>query len=87
MVSTAKYTEADLLTVFDKHKVNVYDLNNTTFTVSRGAITRGWFDKNSGLWKISFTANGYNARTITVNKPPSQLLTERQPNLVYVTNV
>ena len=33
LLSTAKYADADYITVFEKDRVNVYDANNTMFTV------------------------------------------------------
>ena len=33
LLSTAKYADADYIMVFEKDRVNVYDANNTMFTV------------------------------------------------------
>jgi hypothetical protein len=35
LLSTGKFADANYITVFDKEMVNVYDTNNTIFTVSR----------------------------------------------------
>jgi hypothetical protein len=51
LLSTGKCADADYITVFDKQQVNVYDVNDVTISVSRGALLRGWRDDN-GLWRI-----------------------------------
>ncbi len=42
LLSTVKFADANYITVFDKEMVNVYDTNNTIFTISREAILRGF---------------------------------------------
>jgi hypothetical protein len=42
LLSTGKLADANYITVFDKEMVNVYDANDTIFTISRGAILRGF---------------------------------------------
>jgi len=38
LLSTAKFAKAGYITVFDNEEVNIYDVQNTTLIVSRGAI-------------------------------------------------
>ena len=38
LLSTAKFAKAGHITVFDNEEVNIYDVQNTTLIVSRGAI-------------------------------------------------
>jgi hypothetical protein len=50
LLSTGKFTDANYITVFDKEMVNIYDANVTIFTVSRGAILRGFHDLELNLY-------------------------------------
>ncbi len=50
LLSTGKFADANYITVFDKEMVNLYDANNTIFTVSRGAILRGFCNPVSNLY-------------------------------------
>jgi len=47
LLSTGKYADANYITVFDKDTVNIYDANDTTITVTKDAILRGWRDTAS----------------------------------------
>jgi len=38
LLSTAKFSEAGYITVFDNEEVNIYDAHDTKLIVSRGAI-------------------------------------------------
>ncbi len=42
LLSTSKFANANYITIFDKEAVNIYDANDTTITVTRGAILRGF---------------------------------------------
>jgi hypothetical protein len=42
LLSTDKFANANYITVFDKEMVNLYDTNDTIFTISRGAILHGF---------------------------------------------
>ena len=44
-MTTGKYADAGYVTFFDKDEVNIYDMNNTTVTVWRGAVLTGWQEK------------------------------------------
>ncbi len=44
LLSTGKFADANYSTVFDKEMVNVYDANDTIFTISRGAILHDFHD-------------------------------------------
>ena len=89
LLSTAKFAEAGYITVFDKEEVNIYDAQNTTLTVSKGAILRGWFDKRANLWRIPLIPVVLNNNTDTalVNKPPTDFLPERTPVIEAIHNV
>jgi hypothetical protein len=52
LLSTGKFAEANYITIFDNKIVNIYNANDTTISVSRGAILWGWRDKNINLWRI-----------------------------------
>jgi len=83
--SVSKLTDANYFAIFDEEQVNIYDANNTTVTVSRGAILRGWRDKeNKSLWRIPLVKTGVpinnlSTQTVMVDKPPSEYLTNRPP--------
>ena len=89
LLSTAKFAEAGYITVFDKEEVNIYDAQNTTLTVSKGAILRGWFDKRANLWRIPLipVVLNNNTDTVLVNKPPTDFLPERTPVIEAIHNV
>jgi hypothetical protein len=46
LLSTGKCADANYITVFYKEQVNVYDVNDVTITVTRGALLWGWCDGN-----------------------------------------
>ncbi len=78
-------TDASYFAIFDQEPVNIYNANNTTVTVSRGAILRGWIDKeNKSLWRIPLVKTGVpinnlSTQTVMVDKPPSEFLTNHLP--------
>ena len=41
LLSTNKFAEANYIMIFDKEEVNIYDVNDTVITVTRGAILCG----------------------------------------------
>ncbi len=41
-LSTGKFADANYITVFNKEMVNIYDANDTIFTISKGAILCGF---------------------------------------------
>ncbi len=93
LLSTGKCADADYITVFDKEQVNVYNVNNVTITVTRGALLRGWRDGNR-LWRIPLlptvqqdNVNNVNTDTILVDKPPTEFLDNRPPPSEAVCNV
>ncbi len=63
LLSTAKFSQAGYITVFDNEEVNIYDTHNTTFKVSRAAILHGWFDKTANLWQIPLVLVVLNSNT------------------------
>ena len=89
LLSTAKFAEAGYITVFDDEEVNIYDAQNTTLKVSRGAIVRGWFDKTANLWRIPLipVVLNNNTDTVLVNKQPTEFLPGRTPIIEAINNV
>ena len=41
LMSIGKMVDAGYLTFFDGKEVNIYDMHNITYTVSRGSVLRG----------------------------------------------
>ena len=81
LMSTGKLADAGYTTVFDKEEVNVYDANDISITVTRGAILRGWHCPSTGLYRIPLLptvrkdqVNNVNIETVLVNKPPTEFL-------------
>jgi hypothetical protein len=69
-----KFANTNYITVFDKEMVNVYDANNTIFTISRGAILRGFCNLVLNLYQIPLVdmVQNNNTDTIIVNSPPTR---------------
>ncbi len=93
LLSTGKCADANYITVFDKEQVNVYDVNDVTISVTRGAILQGWRDSN-GLWRIPVLHTvrqdnviNVNTNTVLVNKPPTEFLANRPPPTEAIYNV
>ncbi len=42
LLSIPKFVDANNIAIFDKDKVNIYNVNKTSIVVSRGAILQGW---------------------------------------------
>jgi hypothetical protein len=89
LLSTGKFSDANYITVFDKEMVNIYDTNNTIFTVSRGAILCGFHDPVINLYQILLIDMVWNNNTdtIIVNRPPTKKLPNRPPPSKAVYNV
>jgi hypothetical protein len=89
LLSTVKFAEAGYITVLDKEEVNIYDTQNTTLKVSKGAILRGWFDKTANLWRIPLIPGilNNNTDTVLVNKQPTEFLPGRTPIIEAINNV
>ncbi len=49
LLSTAKFSKASYITVFDNKEVNIYEAHNATSKASRAAILQSWFDKTANL--------------------------------------
>jgi hypothetical protein len=81
LLSTVKFADANYITIFDKDEVNIYDANNTTITVTKGAILRGWRDERTNLWRIPLVrmVRNLNTDTALLTRPPSEFLLHR-PN-------
>ena len=89
LMSIGKMADAGYLTIFDDEEVNIYDLHNTTVTVSKGSVLRGWRCKETGLWRIPLVENVTNLNTETVicKAPPTESLPNRPPITEAVHNV
>jgi hypothetical protein len=89
LLSTGKFANANYITVFDKEMVNVYNANNTIFTVSRGAILHGFCDPVLNLYQIPLVdmVRNNNTNTIIVDCPPTEYLSNQPPPSKAVYNV
>ncbi len=76
LLSTGKFADANYITVFDKEIVNIYDANDTIFTISRGAILHGFCYPVLNLYQIPLVdmVRNNNTNTIIVNCPPIEYL-------------
>jgi hypothetical protein len=82
LLSTGKFADANYIMVFDKEMVNIYNANDTIFTISRGAILRGFCDLVLNLYQIPLVdmVRNNNTGTIIVNCPPTEsVLTQSIP--------
>ena len=88
LLNTNKFAEANYITIFDKEEVNIYDVNDTIITVTRGAIQRG-FKCPDKLWQIPLVdmVRNNNTETVIVNCPPTEFLPERPPPIDAIHNV
>ncbi len=66
LLSIPKFVDANYDAIFNKDKVNIYDANKTTITVSRSAILLGWQCKQTKLWHVPLTKIVKNENTDTV---------------------
>ena len=89
LLSTVKFADANYITVFDKEMVNIYNANDTIFTVSRGAILRGFCNPVLNLYQIPLVdmVRNNNTNTIIVNHPPTEYLPNQTPPSEAVYNV
>ncbi len=76
LLSTGKFVDANYIMVFDKEMINVYDANDTIFTVSGGAILHGFCNPVLNLYQILLVdmVQNNNTDTIIVNRPPTKYL-------------
>jgi hypothetical protein len=76
LLSTGEFANANYIMVFDKEMVNVYDANDTIFTVSKGAILRGFCILVLNLYQILLVnmARNNNTDTIILNCPLTKFL-------------
>ncbi len=88
LLSTGKFAHANYMTVFDKEMVNVYNANNTIFTVSKGAILPGFCNPVLNLYQnllVDMVVNN-NTITIIIDCPPTKFLPDRLPPSKIVYN-
>ena len=88
-MSTGKLANENYISVFEKDELNIYNANNTTVTVTRGEILKGWRDPVTQLWRIPLKTNVINNNTDTVltKTNPTELLTDRPLPTEAVHNV
>ena len=89
LLSTAKFATSGYITVFDGEEVNIYDSSNTKVVVTRDAILRGWFDKDTNLWQVPLlpVVLNQNTDTVLVTQPPTEYLPDRPPPIDAIHNV
>ncbi len=89
LLSTSKFADANYITIFDKEAVNIYDANETTITITRGAILRGFKCPKTGMWRIPLVdlVQSNNTNTVIINCPPSEFLPARPPPADAIHNV
>ncbi len=89
LLSTGKFADANYITIFDKEAVNKYDTNDTTITITRGAILCGFKCPMTGMWHIPLIdlVRSNNTDTVIVNCPPSEFLPARPSPAVAINNV
>jgi hypothetical protein len=63
----------------NKDEVNIFDANDTSITITKGAILLGWRDTTTNLWCIPLVHMVLNLNTDTAlsNQPPSEFLLYR----------
>ncbi len=76
LLSTGKFADANYIAVFDKKMVNIYGDNDTIFTISKGAILRGFRNPVLNIYQIPLVDMVWNNNTdtIIVNRPPTEFL-------------
>ena len=57
--------DANYISIFDAEEVNIYNANNTKITTTRGAILRGYRDKDEGVYRVPLVQNVKNVNTDT----------------------
>jgi hypothetical protein len=79
LLSTVKFADANYITIFNKDEVNIFDANDTSITVTKGAILLGWRNTTTNLWCIPLVRMVLNLNTDTAlsNQPPSEFLLNR----------
>jgi hypothetical protein len=89
LLSMAKFADANYIAIFDKDKLNIYNVNNTKVTVSCSAILCGWQCTDTNLWRIPLVPHVTNNNTETVlcDRPPTEFLPQRPPPLDTIYNV
>ncbi len=87
LLSPGKFADANYITVFDKEMVNIFNANDTIFTVSRGA--HGFCDPVLNLYQILLVdmVRNNNTNTIIVNCPPTKYLPDQPLPSKAVYNV
>jgi hypothetical protein len=89
LISTANFAQAGYITIFDGKKVNIYDAYNTKIVVTKQAILRRWFNKDTNLWQIPlvpFILNN-NIDMVLVSKLPTEFLYNRPPPTKAIHNI
>ena len=76
LFSINKLVDADYVPIFLRDSIEIYDATNTTITVSRDAVCRGYFDSRDNLWKLPLHRRnqGKERQTITTQQSPRTIL-------------
>ncbi len=84
-----KFADANYVTVFNKEMVNVYDADDTTFTVSKGAILCGFRNPVLNVYRIPLVnmVRNNNTNTIILTCPPTKFLPNRPTTNEAIHNV
>ena len=78
--SVPKLVDAGYTPILTKEGVEVYNISDVKFIVSKDAVLRGWREEN-GLWRIPLDENvtksnveNVNTQTVITSKAPTELL-------------
>ncbi len=88
LLNTGKFANANYMMV-DKEMVNIYDANDTIFTVSKGAILCGFCNLVLNFYQIPLVdmVRNNNTDTIIDNRPPTEFLPDQPPPNEAVHNI
>lgn len=81
--------DANYISIFDDEEVNIYDANDTKIVTTRGAVLRGYRDRNEGIYRIPLVKNVQNLNTDTaiVKEPPNRFLQRNPPSFETVNSI
>ena len=81
LYSISKLVQANYIPIFLEDSFQIYDATNTTITVLRDAVCRGYFDPKANLWKLPLLnkQKSKERRTATTRQAPSDILFNSPP--------
>ena len=76
LYSINKLVNADYVPIFLRDSIQIYDATNTTITVSRDAVCRGYFDNKTNLWRLPLyhRSQSKERRTVATQQSPRTIL-------------